>query len=337
MTSSLNGKRLLVAGGAGFMGSNFVRSVLEMYPASHITNVDALTYAANLENLSGVDESRYAFVQGDICDSELMQRLMQDANIVVNFAAETHVDRSIHEGAAAFICTNVMGVHSLLEALRQSPHIERMVQISTDEVFGDLPIGSIERFADDAPFRPNSPYAASKASGDLLIRSFVRSYGLPVIITHAANNYGPRQFPEKLIPYFTMRALSDQPLPLYGTGENMRDWLYVDDHTSAVCRAIEKGVLGESYNISQEKEFSNKEIARRILRMLGKPESLITYVADRPGHDAKYASDSSKIRALGWKPLHSLETKLPETIAWYQKYGSASAIANANPHVRIES
>ena len=328
-------KKVLVCGGCGFMGSNFILTLLARFPDVKIVNVDALTYAGNPHNLDGVDVSRYTFVRGDIADASLMLQYMQNVDAVVNFAAETHVDRSIHEGAAAFIHTNVIGVHSLLEALRQSPGVKKMVHISTDEVWGDLPLDSKERFTEESSFRPNSPYAASKAAGDLLVRSYVQTHKLPVIVTHSVNNYGPRQFPEKLIPFFTMRALSNQPLPLYGKGENMRDWLYVDDHTEGVFTVIEKGVAGEIYNISQQKEYSNKDIAKRILHVLDKPTSLLTYVEDRPGHDLKYSVDSSKLRLLGWKPHFSLEEKLPETVEWFKENFSSNGMRSVNTHVTI--
>ena len=326
------GKRVLICGGCGFMGSNFIRTLLERHHDTRVVNVDALTYAANTENLSGIDESRYSFVKGDIADQNLMSKLMKSAEIVVNFAAETHVDRSIHTNASAFIHTNVAGVHALLEALRESPGVERMVHISTDEVWGDVPLDSKERFTEESPFRPNSPYAASKAAGDLLIRSYVKTHRLPVIVTHSVNNYGPRQFPEKIIPFFTMRALADKPLPLYGTGQNMRDWIHVDDHTDAILTVLQKGEPGSVYNISQQEECSNVFIAEQILAILEKPKSLISYVEDRPAHDLKYAVDSSKIRSLGWKPRYSLKKHLPEVIRWFEAHQKIPS-AEINPHI----
>ncbi|MDO8521785.1 MAG: dTDP-glucose 4,6-dehydratase [bacterium] len=330
----LAGKKILVCGGCGFMGSDFILTLLERVKDAEVVNVDALTYAADPNNLKDADTRRYRFVKGDIADGMLMQKLMKDADAVVNFAAETHVDRSIHTPAEAFIRTNILGVHALLEALRASPHIERMIHISTDEVWGDLPLDSKEKFTEDSPFRPNSPYAASKAGGDLLIRSYVRTHHVPVIVTHSVNNFGPRQYPEKLIPFFTMRALQGKTVPLYGTGKNMRDWLHVDDHSEAVLTVMEKGELGMVYNISQQKEYSNIFIAKNILRILKKPESLIEYVKDRPGHDLKYAVDSSKLRALGWKPRYSLEDKLPEVVEWYKKNVREGSTA-ANAHIGL--
>jgi len=332
---NLSGKHLLVCGGAGFMGSNFILYALERIPDLRIINLDLLTYAGNLKNLEGVDEKRHTFVKGDIVDTELMKKLMADAEMVVNFAAETHVDRSIHTSAAEFVRTNVLGVHSLLEALRNSQNVERMVHISTDEVWGDLPLDSKERFNEGSPFRPNSPYAASKAAGDLMVRSYVKTHKLPVIVTHSVNNYGPRQYPEKIIPFFTMRALQEKSVPLYGKGENMRDWLHVDDHSEAVLMVLSKGVLGEVYNVSQQKEYSNKEIALCILGALGKPTSLISYVEDRPAHDLKYAVDSSKLRALGWASRYALEGKLPEVVHTLRESLSSRAAPATNTHIAL--
>jgi len=330
----MKGKNILVCGGCGFMGSDFTLALLARFPDVRVTNLDALTYAGNPENLKGADEKRYTFVKGDICDTELMQKLMKDADIVVNFAAETHVDRSIHTSGEQFMRTNVLGVHSLLEALRVSPNVKKMIHISTDEVWGDLPLTSKEKFTEDSPFRPNSPYAASKAAGDLLIRSYVRTHNVPVVVTHSVNNFGPRQFPEKLIPFFTSRALEDKSLPLYGTGENMRDWLYVGDHSEAILAVMEKGDVGEAYNISSGKEYSNLHIAQRILDILGKSHSLITYVKDRPGHDLRYSVNSSKLRALGWKPQFGLDDKLPETVEWFKKNVRGGHTA-ANAHIGL--
>lgn len=332
MDFDLTGKRMLVTGGCGFMGSNFIRRILDEYPEIQVTNLDLLTYAGNEENLDGVDADRYIFVRGDIADASLTKKLAASADCLINFAAETHVDRSIHEDAAAFVRTNVVGVQSLLEATRANPSVQRFVHISTDEVYGDLPIESEDRFMENSPFRPNSPYAASKAAGDLLIRAYVKTYGVPALVTHSVNNYGPRQYPEKLIPYFTARAVAGQALPLYGNGKNMRDWIYVDDHSDAVITALTKGEAGEVYNISQQKEYANVDIAKKILDTLGKSYDLLAFVEDRPAHDRKYAVDSSKMRKLGWKPQHSLTEKLPETVRWLAEHG---ANASANKHIRV--
>jgi dTDP-glucose 4,6-dehydratase len=310
-------KNVLVTGGCGFMGSNFIRFLCDARPDVSIANVDALTYAGNQENLTGLEGKNYRFVHGDITDGALMRSLMAQADVVVNFAAETHVDRSIHGRAGDFVHTNIVGVHTLLEALRDSPNVKNMVHISTDEVWGDLPLTSEEQFNEDSPFRPNSPYAASKASGDLLVRAYVKTYGVPVIVSHSVNNFGPRQFPEKIIPFFTLQAMHDKPLPLYGDGTNVRDWLHVDDHSSAILTLLEKGDAGGVYAISCGEEHANIEVAENILDILGKPRKLITFVKDRPAHDRRYSVNSAKLRALGWKPQNSFDKKLRETVMWY--------------------
>jgi len=320
MKNQLNRAKFLICGGCGFMGSNFIRYLLKKCPEAEVVNLDLLTYAGNLSNLQGVPKSRYRFVKGDICDSVLAVRLMEKADFVVNFAAETHVDRSIHGETGNFIKTNVLGVYSLLQALRESPKVKKLVHISTDEVWGDLELHSRKKFDENSPFLPNSPYAASKAAGDLLIKSFVKTYKLPVIVSHSVNNFGPRQFPEKLIPFFTIRALQNLALPLYGDGKNIRDWIFVDDHSEAIRLLLEKSEGGGIYAIAREDEHSNLEIAKRILSILKKPSKLITFVADRPGHDRRYSVNAAKIRQLGWKPRHSLDAKLEETVRWYKEH-----------------
>ena len=315
----LKNKTILVCGGCGFMGSNFIRYILDNFPKSKIINLDSLTYAGNKANLDGVPLTRYHFVKGDIANTALMVQLMREVDYVINFAAETHVDRSIHGGAAAFVHTNIDGVRSLMEALRNSPWVKKMIHVSTDEVWGDMPLQSKNKFNEDSPFLPNSPYAASKAAGDLLVRSYVKTYGVPVIVSHSVNNFGPRQFPEKLIPYFTLLAMQNKVLPLYGDGKNIRDWLYVDDHARAMVALLQKAVGGEIYAISRGEEYSNLKIAYAILNVLGKPKHLITFIKDRPGHDRRYSVDSSKLRRLGWKPKYSIEKQLQETVMWYQE------------------
>lgn len=310
-------KSILVAGGAGFMGSNFIHFLFKTYPDISVVNLDALTYAGNEENLAGLEGKNYRFVHGDITDRALVRELMHRADTVVNFAAETHVDRSIHGGAGDFVHTNINGVYTLLEALRSSTNITKMVHISTDEVWGDLPLESKEQFNEESPFLPNSPYAASKASGDLLIRAYVKTYGVPVIVSHSVNNFGPRQFPEKMIPFFVLQAMKNKPLPLYGDGKNVRDWLYVDDHSSAILTLLEKGAVGEVYAISSNEEHANIEMAQTILREFRKPQELITFVTDRPAHDRKYSVNSAKLRALGWEPRRSFDNSLEETVQWY--------------------
>lgn len=308
--------KLLVTGGAGFIGSNFVLYMLKQYPDYQIINVDALTYAGNLENLKLVEgNSNYTFVKADITDSKTIDELVgQGIDVVVNFAAESHVDRSILE-PEVFVNTNVLGTQVLLDAAKKYG-VTKFVQVSTDEVYGSL--GETGLFSETTPLAPNSPYSASKAGGDLLVRAYHETFGLPVNITRCSNNYGPYQFPEKLIPLMISRALNDESLPIYGDGMNIRDWLYVEDHCSAIDLVIHKGRLGEVYNIGGNNERTNIHIVQTILKELGKPESLITYVEDRPGHDRRYGIDPTKItEELGWKPKHNFETGIKETIQWY--------------------
>jgi dTDP-glucose 4,6-dehydratase len=337
---SLQKKRILVTGGAGFMGSNFIRHLFKAVPGVSVINLDLLTYASVKENVGLVPRNRYRFIKGDICDTKLVRRLMKDVDFVVNFAAETHVDRSIHMGADNFLKTNVLGVHSLLEALRQSPKVFKLIHISTDEVWGSISLSSRKKFTEESPFRPNSPYAASKAAGDLLVRSYVQTYQLPVIVSHSTNNFGPFQFPEKMIPFFIFRAQTGQPIPLYGDGKYRRDWLYVDDHSEAIVVLLERGCVGEDYAIAREgREYSNLGMARMILKILSKPKNLITYVADRPGHDRRYAVFARKLRALGWKPKHDVETALHETVKWYEENSAWLSVAKErvgklNPHIK---
>jgi len=323
--------RILVTGGAGFIGSNFVRWVLEQDGAAQIVNLDALTYAGNLESLTDVDRAfgeggdrRYRFVHGDIRDFETVRALLgQDVNAVVHFAAESHVDRSIL-GPRAFVETNVNGTFTLLEAVRaelaERPRDFRFVHVSTDEVYGDL-APEDPAFTEETPLSPNSPYSASKAGSDLLVRSYAHTFGLPAIITRCSNNYGPYQFPEKLIPLMITRALADEPLPVYGDGKNVRDWLHVADHADAIWTVLTRGGLGGAYNIGGECEVQNLEIVRHLLRHLGKPESLIQFVTDRPGHDRRYAMNIAKIsRETGWRPRHRLDDGLRDTVNWYVEH-----------------
>lgn len=310
--------RLLVTGGAGFIGSNFVHFVLEQYPDYHVINLDKLTYAGNLENLSRIEhDNRHEFVQGDICDPETVGRVLKkNVDAVINFAAESHVDRSILE-AQEFIRTNVAGTLNLLECCRKSK-VSRFIQVSTDEVYGSL--GPSGAFTEYSPIAPNSPYAASKASADLLVRSYCRTHGFPGIITRCSNNYGPYQFPEKLIPLLISNALLGEPLPIYGDGLNVRDWIYVRDHVAAIDAVLHNGRLGEVYNIGARQELPNLYVARRILELLGKDESLITFVEDRPGHDRRYAIDCSKMeRELGWRAQVLFDDGLRDTILWYRR------------------
>ncbi|CCI71304.1 dTDP-glucose 4,6-dehydratase [Paenibacillus polymyxa M1] len=308
--------KLLVTGGAGFIGSNFVLYMLKQHPEYEIVNIDALTYAGNLENLKSIENHpKHTFMKADITDAQAIDQLMQQGiDVVVNFAAESHVDRSILE-PEVFVKTNVFGTQVLLDAAKKY-NVTKFVQVSTDEVYGSL--GETGLFTEETPLQPNSPYSASKAGGDLLVRAYHETFGLPVNITRCSNNYGPYQFPEKLIPLMISRALSDQQLPVYGDGLNIRDWLYVEDHCSAIDLVIHQGKLGEVYNIGGNNERTNVHIVKTVLEDLGKPESLISYVQDRPGHDRRYGIDPTKtMNELGWKPKHSFETGIKETIRWY--------------------
>jgi dTDP-glucose 4,6-dehydratase len=307
---------VLVTGGAGFIGSNYVRHALSVHDDWRITTLDKLTYAGRLENLKGVlDDPRHDFVKGDVADPSVAGPLVASADIVVHFAAETHVDRSILS-AGDFITTDVFGTFVLLESARQHPRLQRFVQISTDEVYGSVAEGS-SRESDE--LRPRNPYAASKAGADRLAFSYWATYNVPVVITRASNNYGPNQFPEKVIPLFVTNALYDIPLPLYGDGLNERDWLHVLDHCRALDVVIEHGVSGEVYNIGGSNHVGNADLTRRILQLLGKPESLIRHVQDRPGHDRRYSLDTTKLQALGWKPQVPFEQGLADTVEWYRQ------------------
>ncbi|WP_094549329.1 dTDP-glucose 4,6-dehydratase [Petroclostridium xylanilyticum] len=311
---------LLVTGGAGFIGSNFIFYMLKKYPNYRIVCLDLLTYAGNLFTLEPVlDNPNFKFVKGDIADREFIFDLFEEEkfDIVVNFAAESHVDRSI-ENPGIFLRTNVFGTQVLMDACRKYG-IKRYHQVSTDEVYGDLPLDRPDLFfTEESPIHTSSPYSASKASADLLVLSYYRTFKLPVTISRCSNNYGPYHFPEKLIPLMISRALNDQPLPVYGKGENVRDWLYVEDHCSAIDLIIHKGTEGEVYNVGGHNERTNLEVVKTILKELGKPDSLITFVTDRPGHDLRYAIDSSKIqRELGWKPQVKFDEGIRMTIKWY--------------------
>ncbi len=308
--------KLLVTGGAGFIGSNFVRHVLATHPGDSIVNLDKLTYAGNLENLRDVEtDPRYRFVKGDICDGPVVREAMRGADAVVHFAAETHVDRS-NLGADDFLRTNVTGTFTLLEAAREL-RIGRFLAVSTDEVYGSIAEGAAR---EGDPLNPSNPYSASKAAADLLARAYWTTHRLPVLITRSSNNFGPYQYPEKVIPLFVTNALEDRALPLYGDGRNVRDWLYVLDNCAAIDLVLRKGAEGEIYNIGGAAEVQNVTLTRRILALLGKPESLITPVADRPGHDRRYALDSGKVHALGWTPATSFDAALAATVEWYRTH-----------------
>jgi dTDP-glucose 4,6-dehydratase len=308
--------KILVTGGAGFIGSNYVRHVLSAHPGDSVVNLDKLTYAGNLENLRDVEKSsRYTFVHGDICDGARVREVMRGVDAVVHFAAETHVDRS-NLGADEFLRTNVTGTFTLLEAAREL-NVGRFLAVSTDEVYGSLAEGAAR---EGDPLNPSNPYSASKAAADLLVRAYWTTHHLPVLITRSSNNFGPYQYPEKVIPLFVTNALEGKPLPLYGDGRNVRDWLFVLDNCAAIDLVLRKGHDGEVYNIGGGTEVENIALTRRILSLLGQPESLIVPVADRPGHDRRYALDSSKVETLGWTPATSFDTALAATVEWYRAH-----------------
>ncbi len=308
-------KHFLVTGGCGFIGSNFVRYILENYKHCSVTNLDKLTYAGNPGNLRDLEkDTRYSFIKGDICDHEIVNKAMENIDIAVHFAAESHVDRSISNGTE-FVRTNVTGTNVLLESAMKND-IDRFIHISTDEVYGSIKKGS---FKEADILNPSSPYSASKAGSDLLVRSYFTTHGLPAVITRCTNNFGPYQYPEKLIPLFITNLLQDRKVPVYGTGKNVRDWIYVLDHCRAIDFIIQKGKTGEIYNIGSGNERTNIEITEKILELLGKDISMIQFVEDRKGHDFRYSLDFSMIRKLGWKPSYDFETALSETVHWYRQ------------------
>lgn len=309
--------RIMITGGAGFIGSNFIHYMLKKYPGIEIVNYDKLTYAGNLDNLRDVEnDCRYQFVKGDICYKESVEKVVKKKEVeqIINFAAESHVDRSI-TGPEPFIRTDVFGTFTLLEASRKFD-IEKYIQISTDEVYGSIEKGS---FKEKDSLNPSSPYSASKASADLLVNSYFVTYGLPVLITRSTNNFGPYQYPEKLIPFFIINALHNKSLPLYGDGHNIRDWLYVEDNCEAIDMIRQEGRRGEIYNIGSGNEKANIDITKLILKELSKPERLIKFVKDRPGHDRRYSVDFTKLKNLGWKQRHSFEEAMHKTVQWYVK------------------
>lgn len=311
--------KFFITGGAGFIGSAFVRLLLDEFPECQIINFDALTYAGNLDNLEGLDEGRHHFVQGDITDPAAVgEALTEDCDAVVNFAAESHVDRSI-ANAAEFLRTNIVGTQVLLEAAR-GHGVKRFIQVSTDEVMGSLPETEDSFFTETSPFEPNSPYAASKAAAEHLVRAAHHTFGLDTVVTRCGNNYGPRQFPEKLLPLALSNALSDESIPVYGDGQNVRDWIYVEDHCRAILLALAKGRPGAVYNIGARNERHNIEVVQSLLDVIDKPRSLIRFVKDRPGHDRRYAIDPTMVESeLGWRPCETWESGLQKTIHWYRE------------------
>lgn len=308
--------KILVTGGCGFIGSNFIRHMLYKYPDYFITNLDALTYAGNTENLKDLEKDRrYSFVRGRIGDHEVIRGLIKNADSIVHFAAESHVDRSIMD-AEPFLNTNVIGTYAMLEESRKAA-IRRFIHISTDEVYGAL--GEDGKFTEETPLRPNSPYSASKASGDMLIRAYHETYGFPGIVVRPSNNYGPYQYPEKFIPLMITNLLEGKPIPVYGEGRNVRDWLFVEDNCRAIDMVLHHGRAGEIYNVGGDSEARNIDIAKKVIRIMGKDEGCITYVKDRPGHDYRYALDNTKIeRELDWMPSVDLDKGLEKTIYWYR-------------------
>ncbi len=317
-------KTILVTGGCGFIGSHFIRHWLKKHPDFRVVNLDKLTYSGNPANLSDIKKDsrlsrRYFFARGDVADSKKVDFIFKKykPDYLAHFAAETHVDRSIHVGAKEFIDTNVYGVFVLLEAVKKFG-LKKALFVSTDEVYGSLGLGSRGKFTEKTQYQPNVPYSATKAGGDMLCRAYHFTWKLPVVVSHCSNNYGPYQYPEKLIPFFVSRALKNEPLPLYGDGKNVRDWIYVLDHVEALEKVLLKGKSGEVYNIGADNELKNIEIAGLILDILGKPRSLLTFVSDRPGHDRRYAIDHKKItRELGWKPRYKFSEMLLRTVKWY--------------------
>jgi dTDP-glucose 4,6-dehydratase len=308
--------RLLVTGGCGFIGSNFIRWVLAEHPDDSVVNLDKLTYAGNPANVADLEhDPRYAFVHGDICDGRLVRDLASGVDAIVNFAAPSHVDRSILD-PDEFLKTNVLGVHVLLETVREV-RVPRLLHVSTDEVYGSIAQGAV---GEHAPLRPANPYSAAKAAGDLLALAYHNTHGVPVVITRSSNNFGPYQYPEKIVPLFVTNALDDRPLPLYGDGLQVRDWIYVLDHCAAIDLVLRRGQDGGVYNIGGGHEVTNLALTREILRLLGKSERLIQPVADRPGHDRRYALDPSKVSALGWAPRHPFPSALETTVRWYREH-----------------
>lgn len=337
-------RTILVGGGAGFIGTNFVRWMLEQYPDLRIINVDKLTYAGNRKNLADLPSDRHILIEGDVANSALIFWITEafKPEAIVNFAAETHVDRSIHGDLSDFVMSNVLGPQVFCEATKRY-QIPKFIQISTDEVFGSLELGEQRLFTEDTAFAPNMPYAACKAGGDLICRSYYQTFRTPVIVTHCSNNYGPYQFPEKFIPQSVFKAMVDAAIPIYGDGLYVRDWIHVIDHARAIDTLLKRGMPGEVYNIGADNERHNIDVVKMILRALGKPESLLAFVQDRPGHDRRYGIDARKMHALGWQPIYTkekFEQGLLETIEWYKKNSTwveelRKRSAEINAHIAV--
>lgn len=306
--------KILVTGGSGFIGSNYIRMMFKRYPDTEITNLDKLTYAGNPENLRDITNPGYTFIKGDICDPDMVNKAMEGTDAVVHFAAESHVDRSIKDGSV-FVTTNVLGTNTLLNCALQSG-VNKFIHVSTDEVYGSIDDGS---FTEEDPLEPSSPYSASKAGSDLLAMSYYITYGLPVTITRCTNNFGPYQYPEKLIPLFITNLMEGKKVPVYGTGLNVRDWIFVDDHCSGIDFVFNHGRSGDIYNIGGGSELTNLEITHRILEMLGQDESSIEFVEDRKGHDLRYSLDCTKLKDMGWRPEYDFDTALEFTVNWYME------------------
>ena len=320
--SERRGDTILVCGGAGFIGSNFVRYMLKKYPQDKVVVYDALTYAGNIDNLKSITSSRYSFYKGDIADKKSVQKVIQeqDVNYIINFAAESHVTRSLFLGAEEFVRTNVVGVHTLLEATRFSPRIKKFLHISTDEVYGSLELSEDRKFFEDDPFQPNVPYSATKAGGDLLVRAWHRSYNVPVVVTHCTNNYGPFQHPEKLIPNVLRRLIRNETVQIHGQGNHIRDWIFVEDHCRALDILLKQGVNGEVYNIAGNNEKSTLEVVKALIQLMGKSEDVIQFVQDRPGNDLRYSLHINKIKEqFGWEPKVSFEEGVERTVQWYKE------------------
>jgi len=318
---SFNNQTILVFGGAGFIGSNFIHGLLKKDPRVRVVNVDKLTYSGNPDNLKDLGGERgYTFIRGDVANADTVTNVFKKykPSYIINFAAETHVDRSIHVGAKEFILTNILGVFNILEAAKKTKTVKKYVQVSTDEVYGSLRLAAKEKFNETTRFSPSVPYAATKAGGDHLCHAYFKTWNVPVVVTHCSNNYGPYQYPEKLIPFFITRMLENKKVPLYGDGKNVRDWIFVLDHCRALELCLLGGVPGESYHIGANHELSNLDIATGILKRFGRDKKWIEFVSDRPGHDRRYAIDASKIkRELGWKPAYSFAEAFAITIDWY--------------------